>query len=289
MALRARLLATLQVALPAHAITAVTHRLARSRQPLIRLALLRTFLSMHPVDMTDAAIEDPESYPTFNDFFTRALRSGTRPLHGGADTVVSPCDGIVSAIGTLDGARILQAELSAKRHTYSLKALMAGGDLAAPFVGGRFACLYLAPPDYHRVHMPLAGTLTAVRYVPGRLFSVNEESVRRTPDLFSRNERVISVFATAIGPMAVIMVGAMNVGSISLVWAGDVTPRRTRELTALPLPATPVRLARGDELGHFNMGSTVIVLLPPNTGAWRSELAAGQRLKVGQALGRAAR
>jgi phosphatidylserine decarboxylase len=278
-----RLFVALQRVLPQHALSHVTHALARARTPWIRRALIQTFLRRYRVNLDEAALSDPDAYASFNEFFTRALKPGARPMPAEADAVVSPCDGAVSQIGTIDGSRLLQAELAAKRRTYTLSALCADEALAQQFVGGAYCCLYLAPHDYHRVHMPLAGRLVGAHYVPGRLFSVGAGTARHLSDLYARNERVIVSFTGAAGPMAVILVGALNVGSIGLAWAGEIA--RSSDARTLPVPA--LSLDRGQELGRFNLGSTVIVLFAAGRVAW-APVGAGDTVRLGMRLGRTA-
>jgi phosphatidylserine decarboxylase len=234
--------------------------------------------------MTDAVEREPTAYPSFNEFFTRALREGTRPVDPDPSAIVSPVDGTVSEAGMLSADRLLQA----KGHDYSLRALLAGNSAwERTFAGGSFATIYLAPYNYHRIHMPLAGDLRESFYVPGRLFSVNRTTAQLVPGLFSRNERVFCGFDCSGMPWAIILVGALNVGSMATVWHGDVTPRKHREVTALPVSdvLAPPTLAKGAEMARFNMGSTVILLLPPGAARWQDSLAAGRVLRMGERIG----
>jgi phosphatidylserine decarboxylase len=280
-----RLFVGLQHLLPQHLLTALAHAVTRSRTPAIKNRLISSFMrGFHP-DMSDAAEPDPLAYASFNEFFTRALRPDARPVASEPHTLVSPVDGTVSQLGSIDGTQLVQAK---GRH-YSLDALLAGsGEWAAQFTGGAFATLYLAPCDYHRIHMPLAGTLRAAWYVPGRLFSVNATTAAAVEDLFARNERVICVFENPPLVFAMVLVGALFVGSMATVWHGDITPRRPRRPAALPVAggATAISLARGAEMGRFNMGSTVILLLPPGTTHWHADLRAGAAIRMGQPLAR---
>ena len=289
MGLGRRLFVLLQYLLPQHLVTALVHWLARIETPAVRRALIAGFRRLYAVDLDEAAEPDAERYRSFNDFFTRALKPGARPLAAGAHLLASPCDGTVSERGGIDGERLLQARLAAKSRWYTLAELLGSCERALPFVGGEFATIYLAPHNYHRVHMPLAGTLTAVHYVPGALFSVNGATAATVPRLFARNERVVCSFDTAVGPLAVVFVGALNVGSIGLVGYGDLTPRRPRVAASLAPPAPPPQFLKGAELGRFNMGSTVILLLPPARVAWLPALAPGSRLRVGATLGHVTR
>jgi phosphatidylserine decarboxylase len=273
----------LQFILPHHVISRFMLWFTRVRFAPVRKAFLRFFLGVYKPDLSDAENPDPFAYEHFNAFFTRALRAGTRPLAGDARTVVSPVDGTMNLCGAIDANRLLQA----KGHYYTLEALLAG---AAPrwaprFLHGSFATIYLAPYNYHRIHMPASGTLTAAWYVPGRLFSVNTVASRMVSGLFARNERLVLLFEGETGPFAVIFVGALNVGSMATVWHGDVTPRRPRQVTELPLPPEAERLReRGAEIGRFNMGSTVVLLFAPGA-AELAAIASGTPMRLGQRLG----
>ncbi|MBS0376509.1 MAG: phosphatidylserine decarboxylase [Proteobacteria bacterium] len=274
----------LQYLLPQHLVTAAVHALARIESPALRRALIGGFRRLYDIDLDEAAIADPDGYRTFNEFFTRALKPGARPIAAGAEVLVSPCDGTVSERGTIDGSRVLQAQLAAKSRWYTLEELLGDAARARPFIGGEFATIYLAPYNYHRVHMPLAGTLSGVHYVPGALFSVNGATAASVPRLFARNERVICSFETQAGPLAVVFVGALNVGSIGLVGYGDLTPRRPRRAVSLAPPSPAPHFLKGAELGRFNMGSTVIVLLPRGAIAWGARFQPGARVRVGEAI-----
>ena len=220
-----RAFALLQDLLPKHALSRLMHRLARSTTPLLRDTLIRAVLHFYPqIQMRDAAQPDPLAYPSFNAFFTRALRVDARVIEGGADDLVSPVDGTVSQRGQVVAGQLLQA----KGIHYSPAALLADETAGARYDGGAFACIYLAPYNYHRIHMPLAGRLVATRYVPGTLYSVNAATARAIPGLFARNERVVCEFDTALGPLAVVLVGALFVGSIETVYAGEINPPRAR-------------------------------------------------------------
>ncbi len=270
-------------ALPQHAVSRLTHRITRSRREWLRRPLTRWFIRRFGVDMSEALEPDPDAYPDFNSFFTRALKPGARPMPENSDALCCPADGAVSAIGHLHDQRIIQA----KGHDYSLVDLLGGApDQAAPFHDGAFATIYLSPANYHRVHMPVGGTLREMVHIPGRLFSVGRHTVRTVPRLFSRNERVACLFDTPSGPMAMVLVGAINVGSIETVWAGEVTPPRARAVHTRRYDSDAVQLERGDEMGRFNMGSTVILLFPPDTVTWQRELYADAPVRLHQALGK---
>ena len=255
---------------------------AESRIGFVRAGLIRAFLAHYPVDLAEAAQPAADCYSSFNDFFTRRLRAGARSFDADPRAALCPADGTVSQAGRIAGDTLVQA----KGIDYSAAALL-GGDaaLAAEFAGGDFATIYLAPHNYHRVHMPLAGTLRIARHVPGDLFSVNAATASGVPGLFARNERIACVFDTASGPLAVVLVGALFVGSMSLAWSGRIQgdgPRTPRDLPCLdPL----IALDRGAELGWFNMGSTVVVLFAPQGPALVDEIAAGRAVRVGEPLG----
>ncbi|HKJ10139.1 MAG TPA: archaetidylserine decarboxylase [Gammaproteobacteria bacterium] len=271
-------------ALPHHLLSRLMLAATRVRTPLIKNALIRWFVGRYRVDMDDAVVNDPLDYPDFNAFFTRALRPDRRPLPATPEAVISPVDGAVSQLGDIRDGRLFQA----KGRDFSLVELL-GGDAAraAPFMGGSFATLYLSPRDYHRIHMPFPGRLLETTYVPGRLFSVAPHTTRTIPNLFARNERIAALFDTAAGPMAVVLVGAIFVACIETVWAGVVTPPRGRRVVVHDYrteerPA--VQLDRGDELGRFNMGSTVILLFGPQRVRWQDSLGPGSTLCIGQQI-----
>lgn len=281
----ARLFVALQYLLPQHFLSQLVHRVTRSRVRMVKNALIENFVVNYHPDMSEAEQSDPLQYETFNAFFTRALRPGARAVNPDPAALVSPVDGSVSQIGRLDGSWLVQA----KGHAYSLESLLAGdASWPAMFQGGAFATLYLAPFNYHRVHMPLAGSLRAAWHVPGQLFSVNAATAASVPGLFARNERVVCVFGDGPLMFAMVLVGALFVGSIATVWHGEVTPRSPRRRAELPLEAThaSLTLAKGAEMGRFNMGSTVILLLPPQLSEWSAALAPGSAVRVGETLAR---
>ena len=279
-----RAFVTLQHLLPQHGISRLVLAATRSRAPAFKNALIRLFVRGFKPDMADAVETEPTAYASFNDFFTRALREGTRPVDADPRAIVSPVDGTVSEAGRLNADRLLQA----KGHEYSLRALLAGNAAwQRTFVGGSFATIYLAPYNYHRIHMPLAGELRESFYVPGRLFSVNRTTAQLVPGLFALNERVFCGFDAGGVPFGVILVGALNVGSMATVWHGDVTPRKHRDVTALPVTKVlaPIALPKGAEMARFNMGSTVILLFPPGAADWIDTLKPGQTLRMGERIG----
>ncbi len=275
----------LQHLLPQHALSRLVHAAARSRAPRFKNLLISAFVRGFRPDLADAERPDPLAYESFNAFFTRALRPGARPVAQAPDAIASPVDGTISALGGIDGNQLLQAK---GRH-YTLDALLAGrDDWVRRFRGGSFATIYLAPYDYHRMHMAVPGVLRETWYVPGRLFSVNRRTVDGVANLFARNERVMCFYEHGDLSHALVMVGALNVGSIETPWHGEIAPRRPRRLSRIaPAPAAPpLQLERGDETGRFNMGSTVILLFPPGRAAWRDDLQAGQVVRMGEAIGR---
>ncbi len=272
----------LQHILPHHLLSRGTGWLADLRRPRwLKDWLIRLFIKVYRVNMAEAENPDPASYPSFNAFFTRTLRADARPL-AEAD-ILCPADGSISQLGDVSYGRIFQA----KGRTYSTVELL-GGDSARAglFADGRFATIYLAPRDYHRVHMPLAGRLTATHYVPGKLFSVNAVTAANVDRLFARNERLVCYFDTAAGPMAMVLVGAMIVAGIETVWSGQVAPPprapAARDFVSLP---KPVELARGEEMGRFKLGSTVILLFPKDTVVWDSGYTGGTATRLGESLG----
>jgi phosphatidylserine decarboxylase len=280
--LRGRLFVWLQYVLPQHGLSRLVFSATRVRMPWFKNLLTRGFLRLFSVDMSEATEPDPYRYKTFNEFFTRALRAESRPIDADPEKIASPVDGMVSECGAIDEDRLLQA----KGRQYTLDELLARQPWARSFAGGSFATLYLAPFNYHRIHMAVRGTLRDTVYVPGRLFSVSSTTARHVPRLFARNERVLTLFDTEFGQFALVMVGALNVGSMATVWAGDITPAARRAVTQVPSPA--VTLDKGAELGRFNMGSTVILLFEPRRAQWHPLLRAGSVVQLGQPIGRKA-
>ena len=279
----AQLFVMLQHVLPKYLLTSVVYRLSRIRNVRIKNALINRFVDMYDVETSEIARPVPDGFATFNDFFTRELNEDARTIDPQASSIVSPVDGTVSAAGTIDRRRILQA----KGKHYSLHDLLATNlQEADRFVDGSFATIYLAPYNYHRVHTPIAGELLGLRYVPGDLFSVNAATVSFLPQLFCRNERLICQLSTEIGLVAVIFVGALNVGSISTPWTGEIRPEKRGVGGELRLsgPADK-RLRKGDLLGWFNMGSTVITLLPPAAATWNADLTTELQCRVGMPIG----
>lgn len=270
---------TWQRLLPQHLLSRIAGRLADARTPWVRRWLIRAAIRRFGIDLTEAAETDCENYASFNAFFTRALRAGARPLAGDARTLVSPADGVISEAGRITGNCLLQA----KGMTFTLEALVGEtGERVAGLLGGSFATIYLSPRDYHRVHMPLSGTLIATRYIPGRLFSVNLRTARALPDLYAGNERLVCWFATPVGTVAVVLVGALLVAGIDTVWQPEgYAPGRLR---ADDFAAGQVVLERGAELGRFRFGSTVIVLMPEAVET--TAAVGGMSIRMGEELAR---
>lgn len=278
----ASLFVALQYLLPKHLLTAMIWRLARVRHVATKNFLISRFVAMFDVDVDDVKETVPDDFETFNAFFIRELADGVRPIDADPGHLVSPVDGTVSVADEIRGDSIIQA----KGFDYSLGDLLATDlDLASAFVGGHFATIYLAPYNYHRVHAALSGELVSATYIPGDLFSVNEATVARLPGLFHRNERLIMHFHSPIGPTALIFVGALNVGSISTPWTGEIRPRKNGVVDALDLSGHDTHVEKGDLLGWFNMGSTVIVLMPPGVCRWHEGMQPGQTLRLGEIIG----
>lgn len=287
-ALTSRLFVWLQYLLPRYLMTRAVYRVARIRQPRIKDALIRGFVRAFGVDTDEINAEVPADFRTFNDFFIRELAPGARPVDEDGASVVSPVDGRISAAGEIRRDQLFQA----KGHHYSLDDLLAT-DIAdaANFMDGRFVTVYLAPHNYHRVHAPLAGRLTAMRYLPGDLYSVNQATARLLPGLFARNERLVCHFDSDNGPFSLLFVGALNVGSITTPWTGELRPRKHGVAEEIDLRRTshPLQVGKGDLLGWFNMGSTVILLLPRGACELRTDLAPETPVRMGEALGRLVR
>lgn len=281
-----RLFAFLQWCLPTRALSRLLHTLAQARTPWLKNLLIRAFVRLYRVDLREAEQPDPRAYPHFNAFFTRRLAPDARPLPAEEDAVICPVDGRLGSFGDVERGRLFQVKGAA----YDVAALLGGREeWAAPFLAGHYATLYLAPNDYHRVHMPMPGILRESLYLPGRLFGVNPASVRSIPRLFTRNERLAAWFETPAGPMAAVLVGAFGVGGIRTVWSGDVTPphrRAARHETYPRQGAESVRLDRGDELGAFSFGSTVVLLFGTGTIGWRNDLRTGMTVRMGEAVAR---
>ena len=251
------------------------HRFARIETAWLKNAFLHWFVKKYGVNLSEAERERIEDYCHINDFFTRSLKPGARTI---ADAeIVSPVDGVVSQAGTIHSSKILQA----KGHYYSVQQLLAD-EYSTQFENGQFATVYLSPKDYHRIHMPFSGKLKSMRYIPGDLFSVNQKTANAVDGLFARNERLVCYFETAFGELAFILVGAIMVGSMEVVWQGKITPPYTKSTKEYDYSTKDITLNKGEEMGRFNMGSTVILLLPE--GAPKMNLPESQNLKMGQSI-----
>jgi phosphatidylserine decarboxylase len=269
-----------QYLLPKQAITSLAGRLAGAKDLRLTPHVIRWFAKRYGVNMEEAQNPDLASYPSFNEFFTRALRDGARPL-AGAD-FICPVDGAISQFGTIEHDQVFQA----KGHYYSTTALVGGdGKLAAQFDHGAFATLYLSPRDYHRIHMPCDGKLQRMIYVPGALFSVNPTTARGVPGLFARNERVVCVFEGAHGPFVLVLVGATIVGSMATVWHGVVNPPRHGAIREWRYDDKEIVLKKGEEMGRFLLGSTVVMLFPKDTIAFNPEWMATRSIRMGEMMG----
>jgi phosphatidylserine decarboxylase len=272
---------------PQLSLSRLAGRLADSNgTPALRHRFIRWFINRYGVNMSEAENSDPDAYDSFNDFFTRALKPGLRPIEGNESTLVSPVDGCVSQLGHISGGRIFQA----KGQSFSLLELLGGDQQRADiFAEGEFATIYLAPGDYHRIHMPMAGQLREMVHVPGRLFSVNPATAAIVPNLFARNERVVCLFDTAAGPMALVLVGAMIVGSVETPWAGVVKPGAAPDDGGVSQQSysgeQAQKFARGEEMGRFRLGSTVVMVMPKGRTQWSNAQKSGKKVTLGEVFG----
>ena len=274
--------AAFQYVLPHHLLSWLVRQLTRIRFAPVKYVEIGLFSVLANIDWDEVLRSEVSAYAHFNDFFTRELKPAARPLDPDPNAFLCPSDGRISQCGRATNERLLQA----KGHSYSVRALLANDPLAAEFLGGFFYTIYLSPRDYHRVHMPLDGRLLRMIHVPGRLFSVSPATVRQVPNLFARNERVISLFETSHGPMAIVLVGAMMVSSIDTAWAGTIKPARGNRVSTGDWSRRDIELKKGQEMGRFNMGSTVIVLLPAGAVSALAELGPDDIVRMGQKLGR---
>ena len=269
-------------ALPTHAISRIVYRLSRCRLPFIKNNLIRIYLKLFDIDLSEARESNPFAYSSWNAFFTRALRDDARPVAPDKAIITSPVDGTISQIGYLDNNQILQA----KGHLYSVEALLGDQALGEAFTNGAFVTIYLSPRDYHRIHMPCDGRLNRMLHIPGRLYSVAPHTVNTIEGMFARNERVVSMFDTDSGSLALVLVGAINVGAIETTWAGLITPPTVKEQTDTVYAAQDqISIVKGQEMGRFNLGSTVILVFEKDRVKWLEGLKAGDRLLMGQAIG----
>lgn len=286
MSLLEKLFVLSQYPLPHHPLSRLMGRLTHCRNPAFKNFFIRNITRAYNVNLDEALEADINAYGCFNEFFTRPLKPGARPLTQAAGAIACPADGFVSQLGDIHEGQILQA----KGMDYRVDTLLGGdAERAAPFMGGKFATIYLSPRDYHRLHMPLAGSLREMIHVPGRLFSVNDATARGVPNLFARNERVVALFDTEAGPMALILVGAIFVASIETVWHGVVTPPTSTRVQTWKYDTQSVQLARGEEMGRFNMGSTIIVLFGKDAIDWSDALQPGTVTRMGEAIGQVTR
>jgi phosphatidylserine decarboxylase len=267
--------------LPHHFISRLIYKATRIKSSYVPAAI-RKFSKVFKVDLEEAINPDPNSYATFNEFFTRPIKPELRPIATGATTLASPVDGAISQIKPIDNDSIFQA----KGHSFSATELL-GGDkkIAQPFLNGKFTTIYLSPRDYHRIHMPIAGNLEQQIYIPGRLYSVAPFTVKTVKGIFARNERVVTLFNTEFGKMAVVLVGAINVAAIETVWDGLITPPAGKSIKRKSYHTETISLKKGEELGRFNMGSTVILLFENNKLEWNAHFSESSPIKMGENLG----
>lgn len=268
-----------QYILPKHALSRLVGRLAESKTGWIKNTFIGWFAKKYQVDMSEAQISDLNQYACFNDFFTRALKDGMRPLDNSFN-IISPVDGEVSQIGAIDDDSLMQA----KGHDYSLSRLLGSDEVAKEYSDGKFATLYLSPKDYHRIHCPVDAQLTGMTYIPGDLFSVNHVTARTIPNLFARNERLVVYLRTTHGPMALVFVGATIVASIETVWAGIITPPVGPAIHHWSYADQEINFKQGDELGRFRLGSTVIIVSPKQSLEWEASLESGSAIRLGQGI-----
>ena len=264
----------LQFLLPQHLLSRLMFRFARIQASWIKNLFTSWFVSKYKVNLTEALLEDIDEYKHFNDFFTRALKDGSRPISD--SKVVSPVDGVVSQFGSIKESMIVQA----KGKEYSVEALLADNSINDLYTS--FATIYLSPKDYHRIHMPFDGSLKSMKYIPGNLFSVNQRTVNDIDEVFARNERLVCFFDTEYGEIALVMVGAIFVGSMETSWEGQITPPYTKSIKTYDYDSRQIKLSKGEELGRFNMGSTVILVLPKESP--KLNLETGQVLNMGQSI-----
>lgn len=271
---------------PQHLLSRLVGRIADCQVPWVKNTFISWFAKKYAINMSEAREEIPTNYPSFNAFFTRELKDGARPIDQTDNTIVSPADGAISQLGPIEHGRIFQA----KGRGYGLSTLLGGDhERAQQFINGQFATIYLSPRDYHRVHMPVKGTLTHTTYVPGDLFSVNQTTAEGVDQLFARNERLIAYFDTEHGPMAMILVGAMIVAGIETVWGGQEAPRVKKPIHTPFNNQTPdpIILDKGTEMGRFKLGSTVILLFPEGKMNWSDQLNATSPVQLGESIGNA--
>jgi len=278
-----KIFAFIQMLLPHHFLSSIMYKITRIEIKWFKNFFITKFIGMYDVDMSQAQNETVQNFKCFNEFFTRPLKPEARPIAEGEKTILSPVDGTVSEIGRIKNGQIFQA----KGKNYSLETLVGGSPERAQFYeDGYFATLYLSPRDYHRIHMPISGRIREMVHVPGRLFSVSPSTARSVNSLFARNERVVAGFSTDAGPMAMILVGAIFVSSMETVWAGTITPPNGKNLRQWSYDTQdPINLERADEMGRFNMGSTVILLFSKDSIQWEEYLKCGTKIQFGEKIG----
>jgi phosphatidylserine decarboxylase len=273
---------TLQYIMPKHAISRLVGKLAAAQAGWLTTKLIEMFIKAYDINMAEAKYKNASDFKTFNDFFTRELEEGVRTINADDNALCYPVDGAISQQSDIVDGQLIQA----KGFNYSLTSLLGGDEKTAQaFQGGKFSCIYLAPTDYHRIHMPMAATLREMIYVPGELFSVNPLTATNVPDLFARNERVVCVFDTAYGAMAMVLVGATIVASIETVWAGTITPPAGNDVFRWYYPATgagSITLAKGEEMGRFKLGSTVVTTFAPNMVEFNQEAGTETVTRLGE-------
>jgi len=272
-----------QYVLPHHALSSLMSKLTHCENKTWKNLFIKQIIKHYGVNMDEAREPDINAYKSFNHFFTRELKPGVRPLSSERNAIVSPADGAVSQAGDITDGKIFQA----KGKSFTATDLLGGdADRAEPFNNGIFTTIYLSPKDYHRLHMPLTGTLKEMVHIPGRLFSVNGATVNSVPGLFARNERVAAIFDTEVGPMALVLVGAIFVSSVETVWHGVVTPPSITSVQNWQYGDDAPTLNIGEEMGRFNMGSTIIVLFGKDKAEWDAEFKAGKTVRLGELIGR---
>jgi len=272
----------MQYAMPKHGLSRLVGKFAAAKAGWLTTKAITAFIKSYDINMAEAKYKNPSDFETFNDFFTRELEEGARPINNNDNVLCYPEDGEISQKGGIIDGKLIQA----KGFNYSLTSLL-GGDprTSAPFVGGKFSCIYLAPKDYHRIHMPMAATLREMIYVPGELFSVNPLTAQNVPDLFARNERVVTIFDTEHGALAMVLVGATIVASIETVWAGTITPPAGSDVFRWQYPASgtdAIHFAKGDEMGRFKLGSTVVSAFSPKMIEFNSSAAEETITRLGE-------
>jgi len=269
-----------QYLLPQHLLSRAMGLLTNCKIKVVKNYCIQKFIKKYGVNMAEAECQNHQDYVSFNDFFTRKLKAGIRPIDQDNQAIICPVDGQISQLGTIEDKKLIQA----KGFNFTTDGLLGNSQVADKFRNGSFATLYLSPKDYHCFHMPYTGSLKQMTYIPGKLFSVNQTTTRHVPNLFARNERVVCLFDTEFGEMAVVLVGAFFVASIHTIWAGKITPGLKREVTTVSYQPGEIALNKGDLLGHFELGSTVIVLLPKGIGQFEESFIQLSEVKVGMKM-----